>query len=402
MSVPPVDLCAASAAASRGSFRRAAGAVLAGSLAVGGLAVITALASAPAGASTAFPHNAIGSNRSTTAVKGGLLATGWAGDADAGSADTTVVAVLDGTQVVASTLTSVRMPAIAAKHDLGRTPGYTLTVPVPVTGKHTLCIVAKNVGVGLDKVLDCVLTPLGRRSTSTSTHSPQGLIQHAWATKDSVNLTGWADDPDDLLRPSVVTMYLDGTAVATDTTSAYTAPRPVGAAARSAFSFDVPVSTGSHLGCLWVSNVGIGQKTSLGCQALDTRKKQPITGGTSLATVAKVVAQAKKHIGQRYVWGSAGPKTFDCSGLVTYSYGKFGLALPHQSQQQFALARVIPAASAVPGDLVFYHDSTGSVYHVGIYTGPGMTVAAIDTAEGVNYQSIYSSTWATYGSVSHL
>ncbi|MBE7187082.1 C40 family peptidase [Jatrophihabitans endophyticus] len=388
MSVPPF--------LPRAAARRITGTAVA--VALTGVA-LAAVAATPADASTQYPHNAIGSNRTLTAVTGGVRATGWAGDLDAGTGNVTVNAVLDGTDVVAHTVTSVRMPGVTAAHHLGPTPGYTLTVPVP-KGTHTLCLVAKNVGAGLSKVLDCAMTPLGTHPVVAS-HDPVGAVQHAYATKNSLNLRGWAQDPDDVARRSVVTMYMDGSAVATDTTSTYAGTRPDGVGRRSAFAFDVPASTGSHLACLWVSNVGIGQRTFLGCHALDTRKQQPITGGTTVATAAKVVTQAKKHIGQRYVWGAEGPKAFDCSGLVTYSYGKFGYSLPHQSALQFEQARVIPAAEAVPGDLVFYHDATGSVYHVGIYTKPGMTVAAIDTQEGVNYQSIYSSTWATYGSVSH-
>jgi cell wall-associated NlpC family hydrolase len=63
-------------------------------------------------------------------------------------------------------------------------------------------------------------------------------------------------------------------------------------------------------------------------------------------------------------------------------------------------ARLIPASHARAGDLVFYHDNTGSVYHVGIYTGPGTTVAAVDQADGVRAQNIWDST-ATYGSFTH-
>jgi cell wall-associated NlpC family hydrolase len=72
----------------------------------------------------------------------------------------------------------------------------------------------------------------------------------------------------------------------------------------------------------------------------------------------------------------------------------------HQSGVQFNDARLIPASRARPGDLVFYHDNVGNVYHVGIYLSPNNTVAAIDPAEGVNYQSI---DWgsATYGSLTH-
>ncbi len=72
------------------------------------------------------------------------------------------------------------------------------------------------------------------------------------------------------------------------------------------------------------------------------------------------------------MWAAAGPRAFDCSGLVVYSYGKAGMSgIYHQSQVQFNDAFAIPASRAVPGDLVFYHDSTGSVYHVGIYLSPG-------------------------------
>jgi cell wall-associated NlpC family hydrolase len=63
---------------------------------------------------------------------------------------------------------------------------------------------------------------------------------------------------------------------------------------------------------------------------------------------------------------------------------------------------LIPAARAVPGDLVFFHDNVGDVYHVAIYLSPGLTVAAIDTDQGVNYQKIWDPTSATYGSFTHI
>jgi cell wall-associated NlpC family hydrolase len=55
----------------------------------------------------------------------------------------------------------------------------------------------------------------------------------------------------------------------------------------------------------------------------------------------------------------------------------------------------------VPGDLVFYSDNEGDIYHVGIYSGPNMSVAAIDTQEGVNYQRIYPSGQTFFGSFTH-
>ena len=113
------------------------------------------------------------------------------------------------------------------------------------------------------------------------------------------------------------------------------------------------------------------------------------------------LAEAKKHLGQPYVWGAEGPKSFDCSGLVMYSYSKFHVSTPRVSSDQFKAALKIPASRAVPGDLVFYHDKFGDVYHVGIYLAPGQTVAAIDPAEGVDYQTIWDPHTATYGSFTH-
>ena len=85
---------------------------------------------------------------------------------------------------------------------------------------------------------------------------------------------------------------------------------------------------------------------------------------------------------------------------MVWSYGKYHYRTPRVSQDQVKAARLIPASRAVAGDLVFYHDSTGDVYHVGIYLAPGRSVAAIDTDEGVGYQRIGDPA-ATYGSFTH-
>jgi cell wall-associated NlpC family hydrolase len=44
-----------------------------------------------------------------------------------------------------------------------------------------------------------------------------------------------------------------------------------------------------------------------------------------------VVGVAMGQLGKAYVWGSEGPDTFDCSGLVVYAYGAMGVSLPHSS-----------------------------------------------------------------------
>jgi cell wall-associated NlpC family hydrolase len=88
----------------------------------------------------------------------------------------------------------------------------------------------------------------------------------------------------------------------------------------------------------------------------------------SVRTKALNVAASKK--GAPYQYGAAGPRRFDCSGLVQYSYKVAGKRLPRTSRQQASAARRISASQARPGDLVFFY-SGGRVYHVGIYAGRG-------------------------------
>jgi cell wall-associated NlpC family hydrolase len=247
------------------------------------------------------------------------------------------------------------------------------------------------------------MTPSGGWVDSAA-HSPQGAVTSSSATATTMTVSGRASEPDMVSRRVTIVLYVDNSPAATILTHwvATTAGR-VGR-----FSATVPVSSGTHEGCIWAVNVGFGANSSLGCVAVDTRGPAGTAPVTTPAVNKAVVTEAKKHIGQPYVWAAAGPKSFDCSGLVIYTYGKAGVAnLPHQSELQFTMARLIPASRAVPGDLVFYHDSQGDVYHVGIYLAAtatktqGQTVAAIDEAQGVNYQNIWDPSSTTYGSLTH-
>jgi cell wall-associated NlpC family hydrolase len=357
---------------------------------------------APAGAAAPGPHDPFGSSTAGTAVTGGVRFTGWAVDPDARTSNVSITVVQDGVTPTASVLTSRANATVTSTYSAGPTPGFSITAPLP-TGAHTLCVVAGNVGQGLVTLLKCVTTPLGVALTpsQTAAHNPRGAIAGASASSTTFRVRGWASDPDYLNRRSLVVLYVDGSPQATVVTQPYAPPRPTGSGAYSAYDISVPVTAGMHLGCIWVVNVGIGSNKFLGCRARDTRG----AAGTTTVTVpplnTQVLTEAKKHIGQQYVWGAAGPTTFDCSGLVKYSYGKFGYVTPRVSEAQAVKARLIPASRAVPGDLVFTHDTEGDVYHVGLYVSPGKALAAIDENSGVNYQTIWDPANTTYGSFTH-
>lgn len=97
---------------------------------------------------------------------------------------------------------------------------------------------------------------------------------------------------------------------------------------------------------------------------------KPRLAGASVS--AKAVAYARAQLGKPYVYGAAGPGSYDCSGLTMSAWRAAGVSIPRTSQAQWSgLARV--SASAVqPGDLVIYNGAG----HVAIYIGGGQIIEA--------------------------
>jgi cell wall-associated NlpC family hydrolase len=360
------------------------------------LAASLAVAAPAAAKNPAGPSDPIGAVETIANDSGTFTVTGWAADPDTLTSNATVVAVIDG-HMRNRVVTSVARPSIAKKYGTGPTPGFSLTV-APGTGLHSVCVAVANVDAGMPSVLRCFTSPRGSYVDSGA-HSPVGNVASTSATAKTMTVDGHVNDPDFFARRMTVVLYVDGSPAKTVASRWIT--NPAGQRVNH-FSVTVPVSTGAHLGCVWIVNVGYGDNSFFGCSTADTR------GAAGTGTVrtprmnTKVVRVAKNQIGKPYVWAAAGPNAFDCSGLVLYSYAKAGMpGIYHQSEVQFNQARLIPASRAVPGDLVFYHNSVGDVSHVGIYLSPGRTVAAIDEKQGVNYQNIWDPSSATYGSLTH-
>jgi cell wall-associated NlpC family hydrolase len=88
--------------------------------------------------------------------------------------------------------------------------------------------------------------------------------------------------------------------------------------------------------------------------------------------------------------------------LTNYSYRHAGKRIPRTANDQYRAARRIPYSHMKPGDLVFYHENghRGYAFHVGMYLRRGMTIAAVDPAEGVTKQRIHFAD-ASFGSFTH-
>jgi cell wall-associated NlpC family hydrolase len=89
---------------------------------------------------------------------------------------------------------------------------------------------------------------------------------------------------------------------------------------------------------------------------------------------------ALAQVGKPYVWGAAGPSSYDCSGLTMASYAAAGIHLPHSSLMQYNYGTHVSYGSLRPGDLVFFYHPIG---HVAMYIGHGMLVSAPQTGQDV-------------------
>jgi len=114
------------------------------------------------------------------------------------------------------------------------------------------------------------------------------------------------------------------------------------------------------------------------------------TPASASTTGDLAVTYAAREAGDRYVYGTAGPDTFDCSGLVQYVYAQLGVKLPHSSRMQHDLLPTVAKADRQPGDVVFFYDRSGVVYHDGIYAGNDEMWAAPHTGDVVRRQKIYT------------
>ncbi|WP_345428910.1 NlpC/P60 family protein [Actinoallomurus vinaceus] len=156
--------------------------------------------------------------------------------------------------------------------------------------------------------------------------------------------------------------------------------------------------TVSHQVVLAGIRLGAGDRTLARSLARDS----------DLGSVA--ASAALKWLGTPYSWGGgnesgptrgiaqgAGTVGFDCSGLVTYAWGRAGVRLIHYATSQYN-AGPHPAKNELrPGDLVFFaHDPAdpGTIHHVGIYIGNGQMVEAPFTGARVRISPAFRPDYA--------
>ena len=119
---------------------------------------------------------------------------------------------------------------------------------------------------------------------------------------------------------------------------------------------------------------------------------------TSEAQRAAAVAFAKKQVLARkpYIWGSEGPNSFDCSGLVYAAYRSAGLGWPNWDRLNSSLyagyTKHVSLNDLVPGDLLFYSykGTISSIHHITIYAGNDMMWEANSKGKGLLFSRVDS------------
>jgi cell wall-associated NlpC family hydrolase len=108
------------------------------------------------------------------------------------------------------------------------------------------------------------------------------------------------------------------------------------------------------------------------------------TGGTyhgpATGSAGAAVKYAYAQLGKPYVWGGAGPSSFDCSGLTMASWNAAGVSLPHNAAMQQSDIPSVSLSALQPGDLIFFGSPA---FHVGIYVGGGNMIQAPHTGADV-------------------
>jgi peptidoglycan DL-endopeptidase CwlO len=126
-----------------------------------------------------------------------------------------------------------------------------------------------------------------------------------------------------------------------------------------------------------------------------TRAAAPGAGDTASASgVHAAVSAALSKVGAPYSYGSAGPSSFDCSGLTSWAMRQAGIAIPRTSFAQYGAGSAVSKSNIQAGDLVFFNTAGPGASDVGLATSATTVVSA--TTHGVMSHAIFDAYWGAH------
>lgn len=109
--------------------------------------------------------------------------------------------------------------------------------------------------------------------------------------------------------------------------------------------------------------------------------KKPTPTPKKDAKIDKFIKAANSKLGCEYVLGDSGPKTFDCSGFVTWCLRQAGVSTTRLNAEGFSKVsrwkNITKISDLKKGDILFFKsDASSRVSHTGIYIGGNMMIDA--------------------------
>jgi cell wall-associated NlpC family hydrolase len=111
------------------------------------------------------------------------------------------------------------------------------------------------------------------------------------------------------------------------------------------------------------------------------------------AAASRAADVALSMVGRPYQYGGNTPEGFDCSGLVRYSYGVAGVALPRDTRALRGETVLVAWHDLATGDILFFDQEGKKLSHVGIYLGEGRFVHAPSSGGKVRTDSLDAAYW---------
>lgn len=121
---------------------------------------------------------------------------------------------------------------------------------------------------------------------------------------------------------------------------------------------------------------------------------------TPQASAQQIVNYAKQQLGKPYVWSTAGPNTFDCSGFIYYVFSHNGYNISRTSVEDYwGNSNIKKVSSHKPGDLIFFKGTYGETNHpshIGIMINDTQFIHAANEKTGVIITNIYDPYWRSH------
>lgn len=124
----------------------------------------------------------------------------------------------------------------------------------------------------------------------------------------------------------------------------------------------------------------------------------PAANASTLSIGNRILNMAQTRTGDWYVYGAAGPNTFDCSGLVYWASHRLGVNMPRTTYEM--VTQGVRAGILVRtyhphrGDLAFF-GPVGAPYHVEFVTvWSDTTYGALDSGTRVGWHRYWPGSWA--------